>query len=327
MMRKLLIFAAAGAVMVLTVIVEGFLGARTAEAQRSPVPLPVAQARPEGTSASQTVYPVQKAQIIGLPQSHMSVSAPMYTVPDGFRLAIDYVSFALTAPAHDDNAVVRLRIGATLGGEIVWHDVDTLSGSRNWTGASQLVKIYADPKTAVFALVERQFSPASTARVSFAGHLEPMPRKPAVQKVRLLPTLFAPRSNMGRHLAARQVYPFDVEQSRIAEQLAPSRIRNRHLDPELASLVVEPFADVGYAGEDHGKPKANEVFVESLLTRTNPKASVRRDAQVQIDREMLMRPQIVHDAVSRGAVDHVGVEAAGALCLECANPRHRFATE
>lgn len=116
--------------------------------------------------------PVQVSKIVALPTSRMSTSAEIYTVPAGMRLVIEYVSFACSAQVHDDHAVVRLRIGSTLRGETVWHDVNTLSASNDWSGASQLVKIYADPKTVVHALVDRLFRPPSTARMSFSGHLE-----------------------------------------------------------------------------------------------------------------------------------------------------------
>jgi hypothetical protein len=102
----------------------------------------------------------------------MSTSAEIYTVPARVRLVIEYVSFACTAKVHDDHAVVRLRIGSTVRGELVWHDVNTLSGSNDWSGASQLVRIYADPGTVVQALVDRLFRPPSTARISFSGLLE-----------------------------------------------------------------------------------------------------------------------------------------------------------
>jgi hypothetical protein len=101
----------------------------------------------------------------------MSTAVDLYTVPAGVLLVIEYVSFACTAKVHDDHAVVRLRIGATLRGETVWHDVNTLSAANDWSGASQLVRIYADPQTVVHALVERVFRPPSTARISFSGQL------------------------------------------------------------------------------------------------------------------------------------------------------------
>jgi hypothetical protein len=127
--------------------------------------------------------PVQMSRIVALPKSRMSTSAEIYTVPAGMRLVIEYVSFACSAQVHDDHAVVRLRIGSTLRGETVWHDVNTLSASNDWSGASQLVKIYADPKTVVHALVERVFRPPSTARISFSGHLERLSQvRPRAQK-------------------------------------------------------------------------------------------------------------------------------------------------
>jgi len=116
--------------------------------------------------------PVQVSKIVALPTSRMSTSAEIDTVPAGMRLVIEYVSFACSAQVHDDHAVVRLRIGSTLRGETAWHDVNTLSASNDWSGTSQLVKIYADPKTVVHALVDRLFRPPSTARISFSGHLE-----------------------------------------------------------------------------------------------------------------------------------------------------------
>jgi hypothetical protein len=116
--------------------------------------------------------PVQTSKIVALPKSRMSTAAEIYTVPAGMRLVIEYVSFASSAQVHDDHAVVRLRIGSTLHGETVWHDVNTLSAVNDWSGASQLVNIYADPQTVVHALVERIFRPPSTARISFSGHLE-----------------------------------------------------------------------------------------------------------------------------------------------------------
>ena len=98
---------------------------------------------------------IQASRIMALPPSRMSTSADIYTVPARVRLVIEYVSFACTAKVHDDHAVVRLRIGSTLRGELVWHDVNTLSGSNDWSGASQLVRIYADPGSVVHALVDR----------------------------------------------------------------------------------------------------------------------------------------------------------------------------
>jgi hypothetical protein len=119
--------------------------------------------------------PIQASRILALPTSRMSTSAEIYTVPARARLVIEYVSFACTAKVHDDHAVVRFRIGSTLRGELVWHDVNTLSGSNDWSGTSQLVRIYADPGTVVHALVDRIFRPLSTARISFSGQLERLP--------------------------------------------------------------------------------------------------------------------------------------------------------
>jgi hypothetical protein len=127
--------------------------------------------------------PVQASRIVALPRSRMSTSAEIYSVPARVRLVIEYVTFACTAKVHDSHAVVRLRIGSTLRGELDWHDVNTLSGSNDWSGASQLVRIYADPGSVVHALVDRLFRPPSTARISFSGRLERLsPGRPAARK-------------------------------------------------------------------------------------------------------------------------------------------------
>ena len=124
-------------------------------------------------SVSRPAYgPIHASRIMTLPTSRMSTSADLYTVPARVRLVIEYISFACTAKVHDEHAVVRLRIGSTLRGELVWHDVNTLSGSNDWSGVSQLVRIYADPGSVVHALVDRVFRPPSTARISFSGLLE-----------------------------------------------------------------------------------------------------------------------------------------------------------
>ena len=121
-----------------------------------------------------SAIPIHKSKIIALPQSRQSVQTQIYRVPRGMRLTIEYVSFAYTASVHDDHAVQRFRLGTSVGGEFVWHDIQTIAGSNDWSGASHLVKIYADPGTTVFAIVERVFRPRATSRVSFSGYLQPM---------------------------------------------------------------------------------------------------------------------------------------------------------
>lgn len=124
-----------------------------------------------------TVGPVshiQAGRIVTLPTSQMATNAAVYTVPRGYRLAIDYVTFTITAQVRDDVAVARLRIGATLNGSLVWHDVLTLGGSRLWLGDSKTVKLYADPGSTIHAIVEREFRPPSSARISIVGTLEPV---------------------------------------------------------------------------------------------------------------------------------------------------------
>jgi hypothetical protein len=123
---------------------------------------------------SASFTPVQASKAVTLPQSIFTFKAPFYTVPAGKRLVIEYTTFSVTAPAHSDSAVMRFRLGVFLNGGLVWHDVNTLGANRNFTGASQLVRIYADPRSTIHFMVEREFAPRSTARMSFAGYLVPM---------------------------------------------------------------------------------------------------------------------------------------------------------
>ena len=118
--------------------------------------------------------PIHKGRIIALPQSHPPIQAEVYKVPRGMRLTIEYVSVACTAKANDDHAVQRFRFGTTVGGEQVFHDVQTINGRADWSGTSHLVRIYADPGSSVRVIVERIFRPRATARVSFSGILEPI---------------------------------------------------------------------------------------------------------------------------------------------------------
>lgn len=117
---------------------------------------------------------VQNTRIISIPQSEYSTSRSLYTVPDGMRLVIDYVSYAYSTAVSDGDAQVRFRILTSVGGAIQTHDVDTLTAPHIWAGTSRLVKIYADAGATVTVIVERTgFGPAAGARLSFTGHLEP----------------------------------------------------------------------------------------------------------------------------------------------------------
>jgi hypothetical protein len=118
--------------------------------------------------------PMHRSRIIALPQSHPPIQAEVYRVPRGMRLTIEYVSMACTAKANADHAVQRFRLGTTVGGELVFHDVQTINGRADWSGTSHLVRIYADPGSSVRVLIERVFRPKATARVSISGILEPI---------------------------------------------------------------------------------------------------------------------------------------------------------
>jgi hypothetical protein len=125
-------------------------------------------------TASAAAIRIHKSRFVALPQSGPPVHADIYRVPRGMRLTIEYVSVAYTAGVHDDHAVQRFRLGTTVSGELVFHDVQTINGRADWSGTSHLVRIYADPGSTVRLIVERRFRPRATSRVSISGILEPI---------------------------------------------------------------------------------------------------------------------------------------------------------
>ncbi len=142
---------------------------------------PVKPLEATGTARS---FPVQIGRTVGLPTSTQIVTSGLYNVPSGYRLVIEYVTFTITSQVRDDVAVARLRVGTTLNGSLTLHDVMTLGGSRLYLGDSKGVKLYADPGSAVNLVIEREFRPPSTARISISGYLEPVATSTASSTIR-----------------------------------------------------------------------------------------------------------------------------------------------
>src|SRR5213594_584400 len=121
--------------------------------------------------------------------------------------------------------------------------------------------------------------------------------------------------------------PFGFKRSVITEERTPGSIVNVNLDAVLLDIVVIPFAHIGDSGKEQRKGKADEPFVESLCARPEPHATRFIHGHVDVDGEMLMSSEIIHDPSTFLAVDHVSIEAPRCFCFEAANPGHSLAAE
>src|SRR5581483_4508061 len=124
----------------------------------------------------------------------------------------------------------------------------------------------------------------------------------------LFPVFRPPGQNISWNAGCGDRSPLDLKVSFVSEQRTPSPVRNENLDSKAGVALVVPFTDIGYAGEDHGETELNRSFIEPLCAGSQPQSAVRGDAQIDIDRQVLMRAQIVNDALPLLAVNHVRVE-------------------
>src|SRR5688572_930919 len=148
---------------------------------------------------------------------------------------------------------------------------------------------------------------------------------PTARRSLLVAQLLAPGKDVSGNV--RDLPPLDVEPSLVAEQWPPDAIAYVHHDAEASRRVVVPFADVGDPAEQHREAKADYPLIESLVAGTEPQAACLVNRQIDVDRQMLVRTEVVDDAAAGGAVDHVSVEPPRAARLERANPGNSFAPE
>src|SRR5579864_762079 len=135
-----------------------------------------------------------------------------------------------------------------------------------------------------------------------------------------LSPLVAHRQEVGRDLAGHDRPPLDVEGSAIAEQRPPAPVAHGDLDAEAVAGVVVPFADLGDAGESEREGEGDAALVEALLAGAQPQTAALVDGELEVDREMLMGPQVVDDAAPLPRMDHEGIEAPPPADREGADP-------
>src|SRR5439155_24869497 len=136
----------------------------------------------------------------------------------------------------------------------------------------------------------------------------------------LLPALLPCRPDVVRHSRPAERLPPGLEPSPVAEQQTPGRVDDPDLDPESPARLVVPLPHIRQAGEQGRKPESDPALVEALLARAQPEPALRVHREIDIDRQMLVRPQVVDDPPAPLAVDHVGVEAARPPRLELPDP-------
>lgn len=157
-------------VLAVVAVAQGVVGLRPGQSGRATLrELPTS-----ATLVSPDKRPMHQGRVFNLATSQKAASADVYRVPAGTRLVIEFVSFSYIATAGSGNAVLRYRLGTTNAGIQVFHDISTFVSMEKWAGESKPVKIYADPDSVVSVIVDREFHPPATIRVSISGYFEPI---------------------------------------------------------------------------------------------------------------------------------------------------------
>lgn len=91
--------------------------------------------------------------------------------------------------------------------------------------------------------------------------------------------------------------------------------------------IIVRFTDLRDPGDERREPERRRAFVEPLLARADVQPATIVHGELEVDGEVLVRPEVVHDAPAGFRVDHVRVEPAAARRLERADPRHRLPPE
>src|SRR6266481_2935123 len=140
----------------------------------------------------------------------------------------------------------------------------------------------------------------------------------------LFTLLSSPRQQRFRNVWGSRRAPLDLEMSLIAEETPPRSISHINFDPEAPIALVVPFANIGDAREKHGEGESDQSFIKTLGARAQAQAAVGSDIEIDIHGQMLVGSEIVDNALTLFAVDHVGIETARALGLKCSNPSDRL---
>src|SRR5262245_53613803 len=144
----------------------------------------------------------------------------------------------------------------------------------------------------------------------------------AARAVSLTP-LLANGANVRRDSVAEAWRPLGGEPAPVAEEAPPGPVRHDHLDPEPLGSVVEPLVHVRHAGEQERKAEPDRPLVEALRAGAQAEPTTLVHREVDVHRQMLVRPEVVDDAAPTFSVDHGGVEATGpSRELERPHPGH-----
>ena len=137
---------------------------RPAHTAGGPIPVNVANTVPTTDLDSPDQQPFQYTLS---PSSITSNSATdSYTVPAGKRVVIDYYSAQLTQ--YPAGGYGYLYLITTVGGNTSYYKI--LPPQSTTVPTNQLTKIYADPGTAISALVVQSSGSSSGANVNLSGH-------------------------------------------------------------------------------------------------------------------------------------------------------------
>lgn len=117
-----------------------------------------------------------------------------------------------------------------------------------------------------------------------------------------------------------------MEPAAIAKKRSPHIIAYINFNVELSVALLEPLADIGNAGKDHGKVECDWPLIKALWPGAQSKPAALIDIEIDIDGKMLVSSEIVDDLAPLLAENHVGIEAARSLSCKFANPGHRLAS-
>src|SRR5215213_109289 len=124
----------------------------------------------------------------------------------------------------------------------------------------------------------------------------------------LLAALLADGAHLVRHLLRRAWALLDLEPAAVAEQPSETAISHLDLDAEAALGLVPPLVDVGHPAERHREPERDPSLVEALLAGAQAQSTAVVHGEVDVHRQVLMRPQVVDDPTALIAPDHRRVE-------------------
>jgi len=83
-----------------------------------------------------------------------------------------------------------------------------------------------------------------------------------------------------------------------------------HLDVKTLVALLVPLAHVRNPGKEEREAKVNPTLVEALFTGPEAKPASLIDGQIDVDGQMLVCAQIIHNPIALLAENHVRIESA-----------------